>query len=122
MIRFHRPSVDAFQSRKVFHSYQRIQIESPGEWLHRIRSSISTCEYGIFNEIMLIDKFLSGLNCDDFAKLPQLDIWTEELIFHFINDNQCFDSTNYKDKNNGFTINTTKDTQIKEENSNVSTS
>lgn len=88
MERFKIPSISTFQSRKVFHTYQRGAAEGAGEWLHRIKYSILPCEYGMFNDIMLIDKFLSGLSMDEFEKFAQNSEWSEEMLVMFVMENE----------------------------------
>lgn len=124
MIKYQRPSLTAFQSRKVFHSCERTQTESAIGWLQRIKYTMETCDYGALNEIMFIDKFLSGLNNDDFGRLSQLSVWSEEQFRLLLSDNNALDDRNFKrelaDSATDFVP--APDVLIKEEISNVNNS
>lgn len=122
MIKFNCPSVNAFQYRKTFHSCQRTHSESTNKWFHRIQYLITACEYGIFKEMMLIDKFLSGLNHGDFVELSQLSIWSEEQLFQFVNRNQLWNQNSFKNEDYSSAIDVAEmlDVQTKEEYPNVS--
>lgn len=120
MIKFECPSAIAFESRKIFHSCQRTQTDSVNEWLNRIENSIAPCEYGALNDVMFIDKFLSGLDGDDFAKLSQLATWSELQLRQFISENNLSNESSYKIPDNEINFIPIPDVVIKEENSNVS--
>lgn len=85
---FKVPSQLAFHSRQVFHSYEREKTENIDLWMLRIKHSIASCEYETLTEFMLIDKFLSGLNNEDFKMFSQHASWTEELLRTFVTENK----------------------------------
>ncbi|XP_055295744.1 zinc finger protein 431-like [Sitodiplosis mosellana] len=69
MYEFLRPSLTAFQSRKLFHSYQKEQGDTVEEWFRCIIDTLEGCEYGELSEFMLIDKFIAGLD-DETCEKP----------------------------------------------------
>lgn len=115
---FRVPSQLAFHSRQVFHSYQREKTENIDLWMLRIKHSIASCEYEKLTEFMLIDKFLSGLNNEDFKMFSQHASWTEELLWTFVTENKL------QVPNNGEYVNSINDyisfqDVVKEEHINV---
>lgn len=86
MIEFKPPSLSAFQCRRVFHKCKRKQTENFEKWLNRISDSMANCSYGAFNDFMLIDKFMSGLNDYDLAQFSQNALCSEKQLLLFIKE------------------------------------
>lgn len=80
MIEYKTPSLISLQNRKFFHKCHRKPTENNGDWFTRLRDSVSSCSYGIFSSFMLIDKFVSELNDENFEKISKKSTWSEELI------------------------------------------
>lgn len=66
MIEYKTPSWSVHQSRRTFHSNQRCENESTSEWFQRLFDSITDCEFGEWSDFMFIDKFIAGLNDEQF--------------------------------------------------------
>lgn len=62
MLVYHPPSLGALKCRRAFYSNAKLSTESTMEWFERIASSINGCEFNDFADIMLVDKFLSGVD------------------------------------------------------------
>lgn len=86
MIEFKPPSLSAFRCRRVFHKCKRKQTEDYEEWFNRISDSMVNCSYGAFNDFMLIDKFMSGLNDYDLEQFSQKKLWSEKQLLLFIKE------------------------------------
>lgn len=121
MERFKMPSKAVFQSRKLFHMCQRELAESIDKWLLRISSSIGTCEYETICDVMLIDKFLSGLNNEEFEKFAQNTEWSEKLLFEAVIENVSLIQNSYEcdDLNSIEDLIPLQDTPMKDDVTNV---
>lgn len=62
MLAYRPPSIEALMRRRVFHSSSKELTESTIEWFERIVQTVDGCEFGNLADIMLIDKFLSGID------------------------------------------------------------
>lgn len=74
------PSISAYGNRKMFYSNQRNHDESTEKWFQRLFASLDGCEYGASADFMLIDKFITGLSNETFAKLPQI-LTIDKVLF-----------------------------------------
>lgn len=84
------PTETALRSRKSFHACQKLQTESIEEWFRRIKKCIDDCEFGAYNEFMLIDKFISGLSETIFERLIQNDFLTPEQTLSIAIQSQTY--------------------------------
>lgn len=62
MLAYRPPSLDALICRRSFYSSSRLPTESTADWFGRIAKTVSGCGFENFADIMLIDKFLSGID------------------------------------------------------------
>lgn len=98
MLAYKMPTIDAFKKRKVFYATQKQHTETTPDWFKRLQQSITNCEYDITAEHMLIDKFVMGLNEEDFQKISQVTSWTlQDLILVVIGNEHIFNKTQTKD-------------------------
>lgn len=58
----------------------REQAENIEMWLNRIKKSIANCSYGVFRNFMLMDKFMSELNDEEFQHFSKKSSWSEERL------------------------------------------
>lgn len=56
------PSEAAFRCRKLFYTASKDINESIDEWFNRVKESVNSCDFGELSNVMLIDKFISGLS------------------------------------------------------------
>lgn len=56
------PSLQAFTHRQTYHFMNRAEHERIEYWFNRIKVCVKLCEFGIHEDIMIIDKFLAGLD------------------------------------------------------------
>ncbi|XP_031624092.1 zinc finger protein 664-like [Contarinia nasturtii] len=84
MTEFTSPSLVVFQSRRLFHMCQRKQADNITDWFDQIRAQITKCMYGVYNDFMLIDKFLSGLNDNDFEIISRSNLCSEKQLSNFV--------------------------------------
>lgn len=91
---YQTPSTAAFQSRRQFHATHKTQSETIPDWFKRLQHLTSKCEFENVSDYMLIDKFISGLNDNDFNRLSQVAAWTtEEMVLVVIGNSHIFRST-----------------------------
>lgn len=62
MLAYRPPPLDALMCRRSFYSNSKLSTESITDWFERVAKSINGCEFDNFTDIMLIDKFLSGID------------------------------------------------------------
>lgn len=81
------PSNTIIQNRKEFYGLRRESGEQIKSWLNRVRSYINRCEFPIFVEYLLIDKFVCELNSDEKRFIcTALDIWTVKRLNKYLRD------------------------------------
>lgn len=68
MCEYLTPSTATFYNRKLFHSHQKEQYNTVEQWFRSIKNLLAGCDYGSLSEFMLIDKFISGLDEENFQK------------------------------------------------------
>lgn len=91
------PSPQAFIHRRAYHFANREEDESIKQWFDRIQACVKLCEFDIYEDILVIDKFLAGLDdsvlqryrhkpsltMDDFMEL----LWSD----HSFSDDPLFE-------------------------------
>lgn len=91
MIIYKTPSTVVFHNRQQFHATHKVPGENTSDWFKRLQLFIGKCEFETLTEYMLIEKFISGLNNEDFEKISQVPTWTtEELILVVIGNPHIF--------------------------------
>lgn len=80
------PSEDILQNRRAFYSLRRGNGESTGQWLKRIQNCIDSCEFTIFIDILLIDRFVCGLNANELKTVHNSNTWTLKQLLDFFTD------------------------------------
>lgn len=99
------PSKAAFRNRKRFHATQKSNSESISDWFKRLQKFIGDCDFDEIYDSMLIDKFLSGLNENDFEKISLVPVWTvDELILVAIGNAHIFNTKDTKPSNGNLEI------------------
>lgn len=81
------PSRSAFQCRKFFHSIEKKPNEELDQWLCRIQTAIVGCDFDVFTEFMLIEKFISGLCEKTFEKFTNTKTLAEEQLLRIYGSN-----------------------------------
>lgn len=82
MLAYRPPSVSALACRRKFYSSYKLADETISDWFERIADSVPGCEFDNLADIMLIDKFLSGLDetvCHQILEECNLDS-TRQLL------------------------------------------
>lgn len=74
------PSDFVIANRKIFYSSQKVDDESIGDWLWRIRDYIDNCEFGELAEFLLIDKFVCELDKDEIYKFKNIELWSLDQL------------------------------------------
>lgn len=82
------PSNQILRNRREFYGLQRKAHEPVEEWLKRIQSTISCCEFPTIVEFFLIDRFVCGLNRNELETIRCIHNWTiERLVEMFSSQN-----------------------------------
>lgn len=81
MIKYSTPTELAFQSRKIFYTSTKTANETVEEWFHRIQQIVNDCDFGELSDVMLIDKFISGLGGDLLNRFMQASTFTVDEIY-----------------------------------------
>lgn len=82
------PKKDILQNRQAFYDLKRETNESNDKWLKRVQSCVNNCEYPIFVEFLLIDRFVCGLNSADMEIIRQTETWSvKQLLDYFLDQN-----------------------------------
>lgn len=89
LIKYDTPNESAFHSRKRFHSSIKDPNESVEEWFHRIQKSVNRCDFGALTNVLLIDKFISGLDIHLFGKLTKTTTLTVEQTLSIANSEEA---------------------------------
>lgn len=93
------PKKEILQNRKAFYDLKRGKNESIDEWLKRIQKCINCCDFPIFVEFLLIDRFVCGLNKSEMEIILDTETWSlKQLLEYFLNQNIKTESTEENDK------------------------
>lgn len=82
------PSDEILQSRRAFYSLRRRPGESNAKWLKRVQECIGYCEFPLFVEFLLIDRFICGLNANELESIRSIASWTFKQLLDFFSDVQ----------------------------------
>lgn len=90
MLTYVTPSTNAFHRRKIFHSNERKQYETAKEWFHRIVEALDGCEFGGFNDFILIDKFIAGLDYETIQRYTvRATLTVHDVLSIGLDDTEC---------------------------------
>lgn len=78
------PSNRILQYRREFYGLQRKSSETTQTWFHRLHACIVRCEFPIFFEFMLIDKFICELKINELDFYRVADHWTVKLLSDYV--------------------------------------
>lgn len=100
------PQKDTIQYRQAFYRLKRENNESIEKWLRRVQECIDCCEFPIFVEFLLIDRFVCGLNNVEMEIIRGTESWSVMQLFDsFLNQNMgnelTFADTNEKPNRKG---------------------
>lgn len=86
---YRMPSDGIQRNRRVFYGLRRKSDEAICQWLTRVQSYIRHCEFSIFREFLLIDRFICGLNPSELESIQSLNkSWTvKELLKYYADEN-----------------------------------
>lgn len=91
------PKSEILQNRKAFYGLQRENNETIEKWLKRVQNCISHCEFPMFIEFLLIDRFVCGLDSTEMKIVQDTVTWSlKQLLDHFLNRNINTKSINDK--------------------------
>lgn len=97
------PKKEIIQNRKTFYDLKRGKNESTDEWLKRVQKCISSCDFPIFVEFLLIDRFVCGLNKTEMQIILNTETWSlKQLLEYFLNQNintECTEKSDTADRN-----------------------
>lgn len=65
------PAVNKYKERKSFYAAEKSSDESSVEWMARLRSMASNCDFGDIIEKVVLDKFVTGLSGKCFERLSE---------------------------------------------------
>lgn len=91
MIQYDIPNESAFHHRKKFYSSIKDINESVEEWFYRIQKYINGCDFGALKDVLLIDKFISGVDTHLFGQLKTTTLTVEQTLAIATSD----DESNY---------------------------
>lgn len=95
------PKKEILQNRRAFYDLKRGKNESIDEWLKRIQKCIGCCDFPIFVEFLLIDRFVCGLNRAEMKIILDTETWSlKQLLDYFFDQNIHNGSTDKSDKPN----------------------
>lgn len=80
------PSKEILRHRSEFFGLWRRSDDQASIWLKRVQNCIHYCEFPTYiAELMLIDRFVSGLNADELKSIQKVKkSWTlKQLLAHF---------------------------------------
>lgn len=69
MFAYRPPSADILNCRRAFHTSQKGSTESTTDWFQRLSKLSGACEYASIADIILIDKFLSGIDANFYPRI-----------------------------------------------------
>lgn len=82
------PDIDTLQNRQAFYGLKRGNQESLEKWLKRVQECIDCCEFPLFVEFLLIDRFVCGLNSVEMEIIRGTESWSVmQLLDYFLNRN-----------------------------------
>lgn len=90
---YQTPAEKVLQSRQNFYLSQKKNTESIPEWLWRIRDCVISCEFGEFNDFLLIDKFMSELRSDEIQNFKNVRTWILDQLCAAVNRKHPENST-----------------------------
>lgn len=90
------PKDKILENRKAFYGLQRKCNEPTDKWLKRVQNCISRCEFPIFVEFLLIDRFVCALNKTEIGIIRGTDTWSLKKLLECFLDHTG--STNKNDK------------------------
>lgn len=100
MLAYRPPGLDALMCRRAFHSSSKVSTESTTEWFERVAKSVNGCEFDNLTDVMLIDKFLSGI--DEAAYQQILNEYTldssKALLVALASESMPTNSNEYDEK------------------------
>lgn len=88
LLKYDTPNESAFHHRKKFYSSVKDVNESVEEWFHRIQESVNGCDFGALINVLLIDKFVSGLDAHLFGKLTKDATLTVEKTLAIVTNDE----------------------------------
>lgn len=114
MIVYKTPSTAVFHNRQQFHATHKVPSETTSDWFKRLQLFIEKCEFESLSEYMLIEKFISGLNDEDFQKISQVSTWTtEELVLVVIGNPHIFKNNCFRENHKSVNVGDILDAHIK---------
>lgn len=82
------PKKEIIKIRKAFYDLKRRKNEPTDKWLKRVQKCIDCCDFPIFMEFLLIDRFVCGLSKAEIEIILKTETWSlEQLLENFLNRN-----------------------------------
>lgn len=98
---YRAPKEEILQNRRAFYGLKRQNNESTDKWLKRVQKCINCCEFPIFVEFFLIDRFVGGLDSTEMEIIRGTETWSlKQLLDYFFNRNINAGSIERNDKPN----------------------
>lgn len=82
------PKKEILKNRKAFYELKRRKSETTDKWLQRIKKCIDCCDFPMFIEFLVIDRFVCGLNKTEMEIILNTEAWSlKQLLENFLNRN-----------------------------------
>lgn len=70
---FYTPTIVHYKERKAFYAMNKSDRESVVQWMARVKSMVSNCDYGENLTLVVLEKFVTGLSGRAFDRVCEED-------------------------------------------------